>query len=340
MSKLISLRGAITAPNTADGIQRAANALADRLYFKNGITDADVVNIAVGLTGDLTAYSAAQALREGGHDVALFSSLEPHTDGAISGCIRLMITAYSDREPRHIYLKGARALRQDIAGRYAVALDGPSGAGKSTVAKLVAARLKIAYLDTGALYRALGYKCLAENVDLKDKKDEKAIESCLRDVKVDIAFADDGQKVLLDGFDVSGEIRTPEVSMAASAVSAVPYVRAKLLGLQRDIAAQSSVILDGRDIGTVVLPDAEFKFFLTASAEVRARRRYDELTAKGKSVAYADVLNDVITRDRNDSSRAVAPLKRAFDAVEIASDGITADGVADIIVNAVTEDIL
>ncbi|MBD5132333.1 MAG: (d)CMP kinase [Clostridiales bacterium] len=247
-----------------------------------------------------------------------------------------MITAESNNPVRNIYLGGARSLRPDIAKVYAIALDGPSGAGKSTVAKLVAARLKIVYLDTGALYRALGLKCLKSNVSTKDGK---AVENCLKNVSVDIKYENGVQRVLLEGVDVSGEIRTPAVSMAASEASAIPFVRQKLLGIQRDIAASGSVILDGRDIGTVVLPDAEFKYFLTASAEIRAKRRFDELTEKGQAVVYEDVLKDVIERDRNDSTRAVAPLKQAYDAKEINSDGLTAEEVASLIIDEVTGDL-
>ena len=220
---------------------------------------------------------------------------------------------------------------------YAIALDGPSGAGKSTVAKLVAKKLGITYLDTGALYRALGLVCLNNGVDVKDSA---AVEQCIKDVNVNISYRAGVQSVTTDGVDVSSMIRTPEVSMAASAVSAIPYVRQKLLGLQRGIAENSSVILDGRDIGTVVLPNAKFKFFLTASAEVRARRRYDELIAKGQTVVYEDVYNDVVTRDKNDSSRAVAPLKCADDATEIHSDNMTAEEVAEFICAAVDEGLL
>ena len=219
-----------------------------------------------------------------------------------------------------------------LTKHYSIALDGPSGAGKSTVAKAVAKRLNITYLDTGALYRALGLTCLNNGVDVKDAK---AVEQCLRDVKVGLDYENGVQRVTVDGVDVTAKIRTPEVSMAASGVSAVPYVREKLLGIQRDIATGSSVILDGRDIGTVVLPSAEFKFFLTASAEVRAKRRFDELTAKGQTVVYEDVLNDVITRDRNDSTRAVAPLRQAYDAVKIDSDNMTADQVVEFIIDYV-----
>lgn len=222
--------------------------------------------------------------------------------------------------------------KKTVSTYYSIALDGPSGAGKSTVAKAVAQKLKITYLDTGALYRALGLTCLNNGVDVKDAN---AVEQCLRDVKVGLDYENGMQRVTVDGEDVTEKIRTPEVSMAASAVSSIPYVREKLLGIQRDIAKCSSVILDGRDIGTVVLPSAEFKFFLTASAEVRAKRRFDELTAKGQMVVYEDVLNDVITRDRNDSTRAVAPLKQADDAVKIDSDNMTAEQVVEFITDYV-----
>lgn len=332
--KIVSIRGAVTAKNSAEDIIHAARLLVDRIYFKNGLNDERVVNIAVSVTNDLTAFSAARAIREGGHNVALMSSAEPIIDGGISGCIRLMVTAYSDKPVHNVYLNGARALRPDMCATYAIALDGPSGAGKSTVAKLVAGALKITYLDTGALYRALGLKCLNENVSTSD---EQAVRKCLENAVVDIKYVDGVQCVYCDGKNVTDKIRTPEVSMAASAVSAIPFVRQKLLGIQRSIAKQSSVILDGRDIGTVVLPDAEFKYFLTASAQVRAKRRFDELTAKGQKVEYDDVYNDVVTRDRNDSTRAVAPLMCAYDAEEIVSDNMTAEQVADKIVSDVSE---
>lgn len=337
MGKLISIRGAITAKNTETDITAAAIKLVDRIYFKNELVDECVLNIAVSVSGDLTAYSVARAIREHGHAVPIISMLEPNVDGGLPRCIRLMITADSEHPARHIYLGGARVLRTDYTAQYAIALDGPSGAGKSTVAKLVAKKLGITYLDTGALYRALGLVCLKNGVDVKN---EIAVENCIKDVEVGIEYIDGAQRVTANGVDVSSEIRTPEVSMAASAVSAIPYVREKLLGLQRGIAKKSSVILDGRDIGTVVLPDAEFKFFLTASAEVRAKRRYDELTAKGQNVSYIDVYNDVITRDRNDSTRKTAPLKCAFDAIEIVSDAITAEQVSDRIIDAVNGDLL
>lgn len=335
MSELVSIRGAVTAKNSIDGITEASRRLIDRIFFKNRLKDEDVVNIVFSSTSDLTAFYPARAVRESGRAVPFFSCAEPKIDGALEGCIRVMVTAYSDVPVRNIYLNGARALRKDLCGSYAIALDGPSGAGKSTVARLISDKLGITYLDTGALYRALGLKVVSQKVSVSDAE---SVERCLKDVSVAIEYRDGAQCVLLDGEDVSGKIRTPEISMAASAVSAVPYVRQKLLGIQRDIAAKSNVILDGRDIGTVVLPAAEFKFFLTASAEVRARRRFDELVAKGQNVKYEEVLDDVILRDRNDSTRAIAPLKKAFDAVEIDSDDMSAKDVAQFIVDRVEED--
>ncbi len=336
MKKSVSIRGAVTAQNTTDSIESASRRLIDRIYFKNGIVDPDVVNIMISTTPDLTAFYPARAIRECGHAVPLFSCAEPNIAGSLSGCIRVMVTAYSDNPVRNIYLNGARALRPDISGVYSIALDGPSGAGKSTVAKLVARALNITYLDTGALYRTLGLYALDNGVDTKDAA---AVKQCLRSVEVGLEYSDGVQRVLCNGVDVTGRIRTPEVSMAASNVSAVPFVREKLLDIQRDIARRSSVILDGRDIGTVVLPDAEFKYFLTASAEIRARRRYEELIAKGEKVDYGAVLADVIERDKNDSTRKIAPLKQAYDAKEINSDELTAEEVSESIIAAVKEDI-
>lgn len=195
----------------------------------------------------------------------------------------------------------------------AIAIDGPAGAGKSTIAKLAAKELSFIYVDTGALYRAIGLCAYRNNIGSKDA--EKIIEM-IKDIKVELAFNDKGEQVvLLNGEDVSALIRTPEISMYASDVSAIPQVRAFLLDLQRNMAKTNNVIMDGRDIGTVVLPDAKIKIFLTASPEVRAKRRYDELVEKGMDVNFDDVLSDVITRDYNDSHRETAPLKPADDSV-------------------------
>ena len=193
-----------------------------------------------------------------------------------------------------------------------IAIDGPAGAGKSTLSRKLAAELGYIYVDTGALYRALGLKYSALGFDTELKGN---IEAVLDDTTVDIRFVDGVQRVYLDGKDVSDDIRTPVASMMASAVSAKPPVRAFLLDMQRKLAQNNNVVMDGRDIGTVVLPDAKVKIFLTADVEIRAKRRYDELMEKGSNVSFDEVLEDMKQRDYNDSHRPIAPLKQADDAV-------------------------
>ena len=193
-----------------------------------------------------------------------------------------------------------------------VAIDGPAGSGKSSISKAVAKELGFIYVDTGALYRTVGLK-LVNCGNYAD--DEKSVEEILKTTKVDIKYIDGEQRVFLDGHDVSHLIRTPEMSMMASKCSALPVVRAYLLNMQREIAENNSVIMDGRDIATVVLPNAEVKIFLTASAKARADRRYKELIEKGENVVYADVLADIEKRDYNDSHRAIAPLKPSEESI-------------------------
>lgn len=194
-----------------------------------------------------------------------------------------------------------------------VAIDGPSGAGKSTLAKSVAAKLNYLYVDTGAIYRTIGYHVFSKGIA---PKDEAAVSAQLPEIRVELTYGDDGlQHMLLNGQDVTKEIRLPEISMYASAVSAHPSVRAYLLEMQRQLARTSNVIMDGRDIGTVVLPEAEVKVFLTASAEERARRRCLELEQRGTPEPFEKVLSEIQERDWNDSHRAVAPLRQAEDAV-------------------------
>jgi cytidylate kinase len=192
-----------------------------------------------------------------------------------------------------------------------VAIDGPAGAGKSTVSRGAAKQLGFVYVDTGALYRAVGVNALRKEINTRDKA---AVAATLEGINVDLVFENGEQKVLLNGEDVSDRIRTPEASMMASKVSAIPAVRTFLLSLQRKMAEENNVIMDGRDIGTVVLPHAQIKLFLTASVACRAQRRYEELIAKGMNVTLEEVQSDMEKRDYADSHRAIAPLKPAEDA--------------------------
>lgn len=198
---------------------------------------------------------------------------------------------------------------------YAIAIDGPSGAGKSTMAKRLAKDLGFLYVDTGAIYRTVGLSALRRGLS---PSDEPAVLALLPSLTITSDYAEDGlQHMYLDGEDVTEAIRQHEVSDAASQVSAIPGVRDYLLEMQRRFARENNVVMDGRDIGTVVLPDAKVKIFLTAQPEARARRRFDELTQRGQQAVYEQVLQDVIDRDYRDSHRSAAPLKLAEDAVEV-----------------------
>ena len=196
-----------------------------------------------------------------------------------------------------------------------VAIDGPVGTGKSTIARECAKRIGFIYVDTGALYRTVGLFCKRNGIEISADNADNIEKAITADLKLEIKLENGTQLVFMNGENVSTEIRLPEMSMAASAVSAIPCVRKYLLETQRKVARENNVIMDGRDIGTVILPDAEVKIFLTAKPEVRAKRRYDELVAKGLDVKFEDVLSDLNTRDYNDSHRAEAPLKQADDAV-------------------------
>ncbi len=219
----------------------------------------------------------------------------------------------------------------------AIALDGPAGAGKSTIARRAAKALDFIYVDTGALYRAIGLAASRRGVSPEQTDD---VNKMLSEITVDLSFNEKGEQiVLLNGEDVSGLIRTPEASMMASAISAVPEVRAFLLDLQRNMAKTHNVIMDGRDIGTVVLPDAQVKIFLTASPEARAQRRYKELIEKGTDVKYEDVLNDVVTRDYNDSHRATAPLKPAEGCVMVDTTELDFEQSVEKIISVIKENI-
>lgn len=204
-----------------------------------------------------------------------------------------------------------------------IALDGPSGAGKSSLAKAIAAKLGIVYLDTGALYRTVGLFVRRNDTD---PHNEEAVKPLLSKLDIDVKIENGTQQVYLNGECVGDAIRTPEMSMYASAVSALPAVRAFLLDTQRAFARRSSVIMDGRDIGSVVLPDADVKIFLTASDEVRAERRLKELLEKGQNVTFDEVLSDMRKRDHADSTRAAAPLKQADDAVLLDNSNLDMEG--------------
>ena len=216
-----------------------------------------------------------------------------------------------------------------------IAIDGPSGSGKSTLAKNLSKRLGILYLDTGAMYRASGLYALQNNVSPKSEEDVKLL---LESLKMDIKFEDGEQRMYLQGEDVTGKIREPEVSVAASDISALPSVRMKMVELQREIASEKNVVLDGRDIASYVFPDAEYKFFLTADAGMRAERRLEELKKRGiAGQTFEEVLADILYRDEQDSTRAFAPLKKMPDAISVDTSENTPEETLEFVLSYIKE---
>ncbi len=215
-----------------------------------------------------------------------------------------------------------------------IAIDGPAGAGKSTIAKKAANELGYIYVDTGALYRAIGYYMATNGIETTS---DSEVTPELKNVKVELRFVEGAQRVFLNGDDVSEKIRTPQMSMYASNVSAIPSVREFLFDLQRDIANSNNIIMDGRDIGTVVLPNADVKIFLTASPTARAKRRYDEHINKGETVNFDKILEEIKLRDYNDSNREIAPLKQADDAILIDTTEIDLEDSIKLVIDTITQ---
>lgn len=333
-----AIRGATTVnSDTADEIKSSVKELLGEINEQNGLKAEEIICILFSNTEDIRSFYPAKAAREAGYFSApLYSSLEPDIEGSLKNCIRVLVFADIDRPPKHIYLKGAKILRKDIANVINIAIDGPAGSGKSTISHIIAKKLDILCLDTGAMYRACALACVYKKVDAEN---ENAVEKLLEHIDLSVKYLEGEQRTLLGGKDVSDKIRTPEISMLASKVSALKCVREKMVDLQREIAKNTSCILDGRDIGTNVLPDAKFKFYLDASPEIRAKRRYAENIQKGYEASYEKVLADVILRDKQDVMRKIAPLKRADDAVFIDTTDMTVEEVVNFILNKIQEKI-
>ena len=329
-----AIRGAITVPaDTPAEIRGAVKCLLNGIRQKNNISPDDIVCIMFSSTADITSFYPAKAARECGFVCPLFSSLEPPVSGSLPLCIRVMVLAETEVAVP-VYLRGAAALRKDITEMLVVALDGPAGSGKSTAARNLAKALDILYLDTGAMYRACALACVRSGVDVSD---ENAVRAVMDKLDLKVEYRGGRQLTLLGGEDVSEEIRRPEISQRASEVSALGCVRSAIVAMQRKIASGMSCVLDGRDIGTNVLPDAKYKFFVTASDEVRAKRRYEENRARGYEAVFEDILRDIRERDKRDSERAVAPLKCADDAVIVDTSDMTPEEVVQFIMNKIQE---
>ena len=331
-----AIRGAVTvAADTPEEIRGAVDSLLSEIRKRNKINVEDIVCIMLSSTGDITSLYPAKAARECGFVCPLFSSLEPPIKDSLPLCIRVMVLADTDTAVP-VYLRGAAVLRRDLTERLVIALDGPAGSGKSTAARNLARELDILCLDTGAMYRACALACREAGVAVSD---EDAVCALIGKTDLRVEYRDGRQVTMLGDRDVSEEIRSPGMSQLASEVSALACVRSAMVAMQRRIASEMSCVLDGRDIGTNVLPDARYKFFVTASDEVRARRRLEEDRAKGYDVRYEDVLRDIRERDRRDSERAIAPLKCAEDAVVVDTSDMSPEEVVQFIRNKIQEKI-
>lgn len=312
------IRGATTVDkDSKEEISSSVKELLDEIFLQNAVGKTEIRCIVFSLTTDIHSYHPAKAARECGYEFPpLFACTEPDITGGLGRCIRVMIFAeFSSPHPvRHIYLKGAKVLRKDLSAVYNIALDGPAGSGKSTIAKRLAEDYRILYLDTGAMYRACALKALRSGID---PKDAGAVKRMLEAFDLEVEYKEGIQHTLLDGEDVSEAIRENAVSMAASDVSVHRAVREKMVELQRKIAGSMSCVLDGRDIGSAVLPDTKFKFYVTADSLVRAGRRFKELGERGQKTDLESVHREILQRDKQDSEREFSPLKRAEDAVVI-----------------------
>ena len=329
------IRGATTIEKDCkEEISSAVKSLLDEIFQSNGLDKNEISGFLFSLTTDIHSYHPAKAAREAGYDFApLFAAIEPEIDGGLERCIRLMLfTERKDKNVKHIYQKGAKILRKDISEIYNIALDGPAGSGKSTVAKILAKDYNILYLDTGAMYRACGLKALRLGVDPKDRE---AVEKMLPDLNVKVEYFGGAQHTILDGEDVSSAIRENAVSMAASTISAHKCVRLKMVEMQRKIASQMSCVLDGRDIGSFVLPDADYKIFMTASVDVRAKRRYDENLKRNIACDLETLKQEIQMRDELDSTRKHSPLIKAEDAIVVDTSDLTIDEVIGAIIQIV-----
>ena len=332
-----AIRGATTVENNdREEIIEATKEMLETIISENNIKTEDMVSVIFTITPDLDKVFPAVAARKMGIvDVPLLDMSEPEIDGALKKCIRILMHINSDKQNKdmvHAYLRGATENKMKYIS---VAVDGPAGAGKSSVSKAVAKSLGYTYIDTGAMYRAVALFAINNGIDAKNET-EKLI-SRLNEVEIDIKYTDEGQQIYLLGENVSKRIREEDVSVGASNVAVIPEVRKKLVELQRKMAESANVIMDGRDICSYVLPNADVKIFLTASAESRAKRRYDELCEKGIECDFEKIKADMEYRDKNDSQRAVAPLKKADDATLIDTTEYDFDGAVKLVKGLILE---
>ena len=331
---MVVIRGAVGAQNTANSIINQSIILLKEIIRENNLDLNKIKCILFTATQDIDkAYPALAARYIGLNSAALICLNEMYVEEQMQGVIRTSVFYDDDINKTDIYLGKKKALRKDkyMDKNLKIAIDGPTSAGKSTIAKLLAKKLNINYVDTGSMYRALTLKVLNNNLDPKSEEDVAALAE---ETKIDYFE----NHIFLDGLCVDDKIRNELIDKNVSYVCQYRDVRKRLVDLQREIASKSSVIMDGRDIGTVVLKNANYKFFLTASADVRAKRRYKEYIEKGLEVNFDEIKNDLIRRDDYDSHREIDPLAKAIDAIEINTDDKNIDETVELMLSYINGD--
>ncbi len=341
---ICSIRGAITIEeNTKENIVINTEMLLNEIIEKNNINKENIINIVFSTTNDITkAYPAIATRNIGITDCAIMCLQEMYVEESLPMCIRVMITVNLDvkkQDLKHIYLKEAKKLRPDIALKgsgFAVAVDGPAGSGKSTVSKIISKELSFIYVDTGAMFRTITLYCLQNNINCNNTEE---IVKNLQNINVSLSFENGIQQIYLNDENVTEKIRTQEISKNASIIAQIPDVREKLLNMQREIANNNNVIMDGRDIGTNVLPNANVKIYLDADIDERAKRRCEELSLKNEKFEYEQVRQGIIDRDNLDKNRKIAPLKKANDAITINTTNLSISEVSEMIIKIIKENI-
>ncbi len=339
---IVGIRGATTVrENTEELILLETKSLLKNIMELNKLKSHDIINITFSATSDLNKVYPARAARDMGFtDTPLLCFQEMFVENSLDKCIRVMILCRLDMEKkdvRHVYLNEAKILRPDLCigednlkKTFTIAIDGPAASGKSTIAKKIAEKLNIEYIDSGAMFRAVTLYLLENKTSVEEADFDKIFKSLELDFK--------NRRMYMNSKDVEDKIRDNNISKNVSDVALNKAVRCELLEIQRKLGKNKSIIMDGRDIGTTVFPDARYKFFLTASVEERARRRYSELKNKGQDVDYASIVEELKTRDHIDSTREISPLKMADDAIKIDTSLMTIDEVVDAIIDHIEED--
>lgn len=317
-----SIRGAVTIEhNTKENILYNTKLLLNEIIKQNDIYIDDIISIIFTATKDIDAAYPAVAARELEIiHAGLMCFQEMYVKDSLKMCIRILVNIETDKkqkEMKHIYLKDAKKLRPDLANKeMCIAIDGPAGSGKSTIAKLIAKELNFIYVDSGAMYRTVALYCIENNINLDN---DVEVKNVLENITIDFKHENYEQRIFLNGKDVTDLIRTQNVAEGSSKVAVIFSVREKLVDIQRKIAQDNNIVMDGRDIGTFVFPNADIKIYMDADISERAKRRYAELKEKKIECNIEQIKKDIIARDDNDKNRKYSPLKKSQDAISIDS---------------------